>query len=109
MTTIGSYIAEKRRKLRLTQQDVADRLGSEGIQRKATTISSWENGNDPVPIELIPALARALEEPSPITMYELASVLENIPGNRIIKLFEDATPEELETVERIVRAYFKDH
>jgi hypothetical protein len=92
----------------LTQQEVADRLTEQGFARKATTISGWENENDVVPIELIPPLAKALEETSPVTLYELAGVLAHIPGNEIVKLLNGATPGQLRAVERIVAAYLKE-
>lgn len=107
MVTTGAYIAARRMKLRLTQEELSERLKGYGVDRAASTLANWEADRGSIPIEIIPALAKALEEPSPVTLYELTRVLENIPGNTIVKLLDGKSPTQIETAERIVRAYLE--
>lgn len=53
--TIGSRIAQKRKALGLTQEDLAARLGV-----SSQAVSKWENDVSCPDISLLPALARAL-------------------------------------------------
>ena len=105
-TTLGRYIAERRRTLRLEQKEVSERLGQAGMYRAPTTVANWESDRQTVPPELIPALAKALEV-SPVRLYELAGVLAELPGSEIIKLLDGLPQEEIDRVERMLRAYLE--
>lgn len=94
----GEYIKIRREALRLTQKDLSERLEQMGIDKAATTISSWEAGRGPVPVDVIPALAQALEEPSPLRFYELSGILDNIPGKEVVKLLENASLDDIQMV-----------
>ena len=111
MTTLGQYIAKRRGYLQLTQEDLAARLGKLGLPRAATTIANWEADRSPVPVELLNSLAEALEEPSPVTLYDLAGILDKIPGGDIVRLLRDVPIDDVRRVERMIRAYLqeKDH
>ena len=104
-TTLGRYIAERRRTLRLEQKDISRRLKDYGVERATTTVAGWENGQN-VPSDLIPALAKALEV-SPVRLYELAGVLAELPGSEIIKLLDGLPQKEIDRVERMLRAYLE--
>ena len=54
---IGALIAQQRRKLGMTQAELAERIG---VTNKA--ISRWETGRGYPDIELIPDLAKILDE-----------------------------------------------
>ena len=54
-TTIGSYIAQKRRAQNLTQEQLAEKLG---VSNK--TISKWENGKCMPDYSIIQKLCTAL-------------------------------------------------
>lgn len=107
MTELGTYIGERRRRLRLTQKEVSERLRSQGIDRDATTIANWETGRQEVPMELIPIIAKALED-SPVRLYELAGVLAQLPGSEIVKLLDGRSIEDVARIERLIRSYFED-
>lgn len=79
-TSLGDYIASRRRALRLTQAEISERLMSYGVDRSASAIANWETGKQVIPIEILPALAGALEEKSVVKLYALAGVLANLPG-----------------------------
>ena len=108
MATLGQYLSQRRQQLRLTQQEVGDRLRNLGIDRATPTIAHWENDRQKVPIEFIPELAQALET-SPVTLYDYAGVLDKLPGSEIIKLMDSMTGEELARMERVIRAMIKDN
>ena len=61
-TTIGSYIAKKRREKNLTQEQLAEKLG---VSNK--TISKWENGKCMPDYSIIEQLCKELS----VTLYEL--------------------------------------
>lgn len=107
VNSVGEYIARRRKALHITQVDLMNRLAKLGVERKPSTIANWETGQSPVPQELIPALARALEEPSPTTLYELAGVIDQLPGGQIVKLLKGQTPEFIERVERMIDAFLR--
>lgn len=105
--TLGDYIAARRTQLRLKQEEVSDRLKKQGVDRAATTIANWEGNRQAVPMELIPAIAKALED-SPVRLYELAGVLSELPGREIVKLLIGLPDEDVARIERMVRAYLED-
>jgi transcriptional regulator with XRE-family HTH domain len=100
MTAMGDYIQERRRTLGLKQYELADR-----VKRSASLVSEWEKGSQDVPLELIEPLAEALEENSPLTLYQLAGRLHNLPGSEIVRLVEDLPIEQLRVLENMVRAF----
>lgn len=104
--TLGRYIADRRRALRLEQKEISQRLERLGSFRAPTTVANWENDRQTVPPEMIPALAKALEM-SPVRLYELAGFLAELPGSEIIKLLDGLPQEEIERVERMLRAYLE--
>lgn len=105
---LGTYIAKRRKSLRLTQEEISQRLRNYKIERTAATVANWETGRQPVPMELIPAIAAALEEESPLVMFELAGILDQIPGGNIAKLLKGASPEDMQRIERMIKAYLED-
>ena len=61
---IGKFIAEKRKQKRLTQQQLAEKLG---VSDRA--ISNWENGKNMPDISLLPVISKELE----VTVNDLMS------------------------------------
>lgn len=104
MNELGNYIAARRKDLRLTQEEVAERMRSHGVDRAATTLANWEAGRQVIPLEIIPALAEALEEKSPAKLYDYAGILSGIPGSRIVKLLDGQPTEVIDRVERMIAA-----
>lgn len=41
--TFGEYLAKRRKALRLTQQEVSERLHDKGVDRSPQTVAHWEN------------------------------------------------------------------
>lgn len=107
--SVGVYIQQRRKALRMTQVDLSKELARLGYDRASTTIANWEAGEYPVPLELLAPLARALKEPSPVILYDLAGVLDQIPGGQIVQLLSDAPQEEVDRAERILRALLKNN
>lgn len=99
MTDLGDYIQQRRKKLGLKQYELAQR-----VNRSASLVSEWETGNQDVPLDLIEPLATALEERSPLTLYELAGLLKDLPGRDIVKLLENMTPDQLHIARNMLRA-----
>lgn len=100
---LGKYVADRRTALRLTQEEVVERLRQHGVDRAATTLANWEAGRQPIPIEFIPELAKALED-STVRLYEYAGILDKLPGSEIIKLLDGLSDDELARVEKVLRA-----
>ncbi len=98
---LGRYIAESRNKLRLTQKEVAEK-----VNRAESTVANWESGHQKVPPDMLPALAKALQI-STVRLYELAGVLAELPGSEIVKLLDGLPQEEIDRVERMLRAYLE--
>lgn len=99
MTELGDYIQKRRKNLGLRQYEIAQR-----VNRSASLVSEWEKGSQIVPMELIEPLAKALEEKSPLTLYELAGHLKDLPGRDIVKMLEHMTPEQLRVARNMLRA-----
>lgn len=99
MTDLGDYIQKRRKKLGLKQQELAER-----VNRSKSLISEWETGNQEVPMELIEPLAKALEEKSPLTLFDLAGHLKDVPGLDIVKDLEHLTPDQLRVARAMLRA-----
>lgn len=100
---LSAHVGSRRRQLRLTQEEVSERLRQRGVERAASTIAHWEAGRQAIPLEILPDLAAALEE-EVVVLYELAGILDRIPGGEIAKLLKGAKEEDIETVERLVKA-----
>lgn len=100
---LGKFVADRRASLRLTQEEVVERLRQHGVDRAATTLANWEAGRQPIPIDLLPELAKALEA-STVTLYEHAGVLANLPSSEIIKLLDGLSSDELTHIEKVLRA-----
>lgn len=105
-STLGSYIAARREELRITQQELAERLRRQGIDRAAPTIAHWENDRQKVPVEFLNVLALVLEEPSPVKLYKLAGILVNLPGWEINEMLDGVPAEDVDRIKRQVAAYF---
>lgn len=75
---IGSFIAAKRRRMNLTQEQLADRLG---VSNK--TISKWENGKCMPDYSVIELLCRELD----ITLAELLDGEEKEPNS--IRVYDE--------------------
>lgn len=105
---LGDYIANRRKQLRLTQQEVADRLESYGVARTASAIATWETGKQSVPLEIIPELAKALET-SLVDLYSAAGVLDDLPGARIIKIMDKLSDRSRANITRMIEAYTEEN
>lgn len=102
LMSIGDYIRKRRKSLGLTQDDFAQRL-----KRTAPTVSQWETEAEPVPMDMLDEIARALEEPTPVRLYELAGILARLPGHKIITLLDGMSLEEVKRFEAMVEAMVK--
>ena len=101
--TLGSYIKDRRKALRMTQEDLADKLASLGVQRGASIISQWENDHSQPPFEVISKLADALEESSPNRLLSLGGYLESVKGNNIIDLLYGQSDDVIDMVSQVIR------
>lgn len=105
--TLGKYIANTRKAKHLTQEELSTRLSQLGVKRAASSIAGWETGNQEVPLNLLPDLARALELDTPAMLYFYAGVLENLPGGAIVQMLINASDEEIRLIEDIVAVLLK--
>lgn len=103
--TLGQYIAARRKALNMRQEDLSNKLKQLGAYRAPTTIANWEADRQIVPAEMLDALALALEEPSPVHLYDLAGILCKLPGRDIIKILDRLPPEDIERITRLILAY----
>ena len=78
-TTIGSYIAQKRRAQNLTQEQLAEKLG---VSNK--TISKWENGKCMPDYSIIQTLCKALH----VTLPELMDGEDAADSS--VRIYDDA-------------------
>lgn len=99
LMSIGDYIRKRRKSLGLTQEDFGRR-----VDRTAPTVSQWETEAEPVPLDKLDDIVRALEEPTPVQIYDLAGVLARLPGHRIIKLLDGMSLEQVKRFEAMVEA-----
>lgn len=58
-----------REKAGLTVEDVVSAMGSEGYEVPARTVYRWETGDRVPPVDALPALATALNQKSPRTLF----------------------------------------
>lgn len=108
MDALSDYIAKRRRTLRLTQEEVVERMRQYGVERAAPTLANWETGRQPIPVEALPALAAALEEKTPVRFYELAGILSYLPGAEIVKLLDGLPPEDIRRFARMIEAFLEE-
>lgn len=106
--TLGSYIAARRKELRLTQEELSRKLDGLGTYRAPSTIAGWETNNQSVPVEILDTLAIALET-SIVKLYERASILSKLPGAEIERLMDVLPMHERQRVIRMVKAYFDEY
>ena len=78
-TTIGSYIAQKRRAQNLTQEQLAEQLGASN-----KPISKWENGKCMPDYSIIQKLCTALH----VTLSELMDGED--AGDSSVRVYDDA-------------------
>lgn len=109
MNELGTYIANRRNELRLTQKEVVERMRQHGVARDATTLANWEAGRQIIPLEVLPVLAEALEENSPAKLYDYAGILSGIPGSGIVRLLDGKPAATVERVERMIAALLEDN
>jgi transcriptional regulator with XRE-family HTH domain len=107
-TALGKYIADRRKSLHLSQEDVAKRLESYGQYRAASTIANWETGRQKIPVELLEPLSKALDEHSPTPLFMLAGIFDNVPGIGIIKRLANASEKEVSRLERVIDALLQE-
>lgn len=105
MAGIGDYIAQRRKQLRLTQNEVSERLMANGAERATSSIAGWETGRQAPPIEIYPALAAALEEPSVLKLYVIAGLFKDLPIERIAALFDGLTVDDQMTIADMIEAF----
>lgn len=94
----GKYIAQRRKRIGLTQEGFAKLM-----DRAPSTVAGWEVSGV-VPLELIPKISKVLEDKSPVKLYEAAGVLANLPAAELIKELDGASPEDIHTVLKLARA-----
>ena len=62
---IGKFLSELRREQELTQEQLAEKLGTSN-----KTISRWENGNYMPPVEMLMELSKFYEEDSSLSLED---------------------------------------
>lgn len=107
MDTMGGYIKARRKAIHITQEELSNRLKSRGVDRDPAIISKWERNKSPVPLDIIPTLAAALEESSPNRLYDLAGVIQNLKGADVVRLLEQATSQDIEYILDLIRVHLK--
>lgn len=108
LMSLGDYIRKRRKAKGMTQDELASK-----VNRAASTVSQWETEAEPIPIEMLDEIAAALDEPTPVHLYELAGILARLPGHKIIKMLDGMSVEEVKRfeamVEAMAEAYTKKH
>lgn len=99
---IGDYIRRRRKTIGLTQDELARKLG-----RASSTISQWETESEPVPMDMLKAISDALEEPSPVKLYDLAGVLADLPAAELVRMLDGATNSQLRLILDVARVLLK--
>jgi len=107
MTELGKYIRKRRRAGDMTQKAFSERLRAMGIERSPFAISNWETGRQPVPLDLIPAIAAALEEESLPKLYDLAGVVDTFATADLIRLLDGASKGDIDYIIEITKSYLK--
>lgn len=91
----------------MTQKQLSERLQSVGIDRSPFSVSNWETGRQNIPLDLIPAIATALEEKSLAKMYDLAGVVDTFNCATLIRMLYDASTSDIEYITEMTKTYFK--
>lgn len=99
---LNVYIAQQLDRKGITRQDFA-----KSLDRDVSTISNWLNGKYDIPIEMLKEIAEALGEETPIKLYDLAGLLDGIPGENIVRLLNGVSTEHLRVMESLLRAYLE--
>lgn len=107
-TELGKYIRQRRRALDLTQKELGERLAGMGIKRSEFAVSNWERGKQKPPIDVIPALARALEEQSVVKILDLSGILDNLPEPDLIRFLDTLPITERKRATKAVKSIFED-
>lgn len=107
-TTLGDYIATRRRALRLTQQEISERLRGYGVERSASAIANWETDKQSIPVEILPALANSLEI-SIVLLYAKAGILANLPGAEVVKLMDKLSESDRIKITRMIQAFAEEN
>lgn len=105
---LGVYIRKRRRALDMTQKELSERLKGMGVDRSPFAISNWETGRQVVPLDLLPAIAQALEEPSAFHLYDLLGVIDNLPGSQIVRALGNADINKLDRINKYIEMVLKD-
>lgn len=103
--TVGQFVAKRRKRIGLTQEEFSQRLKAYGENRGVSTISEWENGDRPIPVDIYSVLAEALELPSPVGLFEAAGLLSKLPGAEIVKMLDGVSTEHLRVIHSLIKAY----
>ena len=97
----GKRLKDLRLEANITQEDLAEIVG---VATK--TVSYWENGHNPITLNKIPLIARALNIP----IYKLFVFLEDdekAADKDYITLLQAKTGQELETLFNLIKALQK--
>jgi len=106
--TLGEYIADQRRHLRLTQQEISERLQSYGVNRTSSAVATWETGKQSIPVDILPALAQALEV-SVVQLYIKAGLLDGLPGAEVVKLMDKLGERDRIKITRMIEAFAEEN
>src|SRR5690348_1946058 len=106
-TTVGQYLAKKRKRIGLTQEDLSERIKKRGITKGVgvSAISEWENDDRPIPVELYGVLSEVLEMSSPVGLFEASGLLSDLPGADIVKMLDGVSTEHLRVIHSLIKAY----
>lgn len=99
---LNVYIAEQLKRKGIAREDFAKSLG-----RDVSTISNWINGKYDIPLDLLREISEALGEETPIKLYDLAGLLDGVPGENIVRLLNGVPIEHLRVMESLMRAYLE--
>lgn len=101
---LAMFIAQRRSELNLTQAELSEKLNDQGFFRAAATIATWETGKQPIPLEVLPQLALALET-SLATLYKLAGAFRTLPGAEVLEIIEKLPEKERKRLIALIRVY----
>lgn len=98
---LRAYIAERLKTRRIQQVELAAKL-----KRDPATVNNWIKGRQPIPLDMLGAIAYAIEDKNPIKIFKLAGLFAGLPdgADRLIDMMEHATPEQIDMMERLAEA-----
>ena len=96
---IGSTVKKLRTEKRLTQEELADRLGV-----SVQTVSRWENGVNYPDVTMLPGLAEVFQ----VTADRLLGIEDGTKRRRLIRTTEVFELESSEEVERLLEEFRKE-